>query len=243
MSPALASVTKYFFSAGLLFIAINCAADNSETPADEAHPATVTSAANVDATADPAAPLDSMPASSTADSTGAEPAMPPTAESVQTNPPAATQTASSNNTPYFQGQAQGQQKSSPKIGSGAHLLNVTLGLMLIVGLIFGISWFVRRFGQGTFSANSHMKIIATMPLGARERIVLIDAGGQQLLLGITPTQVNTLHVFDEPITNAPGDASQSDFGRKLMAILQRPNAGESHYKNDEGSHKSSGNRE
>ncbi len=112
-------------------------------------------------------------------------------------------------------------KPTPKVGSGSHLLNVTLGLMAIIGLIFALSLFVRRFGSGTFSANTHLKIISSMPLGTRERIVLIDAGGQQLLLGITPTNINTLHVFSDPIVVDNKPEAQSDFSQKLMAILQQ----------------------
>ncbi|QEY15203.1 flagellar biosynthetic protein FliO [Cellvibrio sp. KY-GH-1] len=111
--------------------------------------------------------------------------------------------------------------TNPQIGSGAHLVNVTLGLMFILALIFGISWFVKRFGQGTFSGNTHMRVLATLPLGTRERIVLIDAAGQQLLLGITPTHINTLHVFETPVIATAAEANTSEFSRKLMAILQR----------------------
>ena len=107
------------------------------------------------------------------------------------------------------------------IGSGRHLMNVTLALLGIIGLIFAISWFVKRFSHGTFSANTHIKIISAMPLGTRERIVLIDAGGQQLLLGITSTNINTLHVFETPIDVESKEDSQSDFSRKLMSILQQ----------------------
>ncbi|HEY8941754.1 MAG TPA: flagellar biosynthetic protein FliO [Cellvibrio sp.] len=140
-----------------------------------------------------------------------------TSQSATAQPVVTNQTSTN---PYYQN-ANG---NSPPIGSGGHLLNVTLGLILIIGLIFGLSWFVKRFSQGSFSGNSHLKIIATMPLGTRERIVLIDAGGQQLLLGITPTHINTLHTFDSPIAAHQSDVNTSDFGRKLMAILQRPNA-------------------
>lgn len=112
-------------------------------------------------------------------------------------------------------------KPIPKVGSGSHLLNVTLGLMAIIGLIFALSLFVKRFGSGTFSANTQLKIISSMPLGTRERIVLIDAGGQQLLLGITPTNINTLHVFTDPIVVNNKPEVQSDFSQKLMAILQQ----------------------
>jgi flagellar protein FliO/FliZ len=124
-------------------------------------------------------------------------------------------------------------KQAPKIGSGAHLLNVTLGLAAIIGLIFVLSAFVKRFGSGTFATNSQLKILSSMPLGTRERIVLIDAGGQQLLLGITPTSINTLHVFSEPIVIDNKPEVQSDFSQKLMAILQQKNVSpSSNNKND-----------
>lgn len=118
-------------------------------------------------------------------------------------------------------------KTPPKVGSGAHLLNVTLGLIAIIALIYVLSQFVKRFGSGSFSNNSQLKILSSMPLGTRERIVLIDAGGQQLLLGITPTSINTLHVFADPIVIDNKPEVQSDFSRKLMAILQQKTSGTS----------------
>ena len=114
--------------------------------------------------------------------------------------------------------------NAPSIGSGGHLLNVTLGLAAIVGLIFVLSFFVKRFGSGSFLGNNQLKIVSVLPLGTRERVVLIDAGGQQLLLGITPTQINTLHVFSEPISALTKPEVSSDFSKKLMSILQqKPN--------------------
>jgi flagellar protein FliO/FliZ len=116
--------------------------------------------------------------------------------------------------------AQGAATTTP-IGSGRHLVDVSLALMGIIGLIFAISWFVKRFSHGAFATNAHIKILSAMPLGTRERIVLIEAGGQQLLLGITSTNINTLHVFEAPIVVDSKVDTQSDFSRKLMAILQQ----------------------
>src|SRR5690606_16409083 len=118
------------------------------------------------------------------------------------------------------------------IGGGQHLVSVTLALLGIIALIFAISWFVKRFGQGGFAQNQHIKILSTMPLGTRERIVLIDAGGQQLLLGITATAINTLHVFSEPVVLAEREERTSDFSRKLMAILQQKSSGSSGEQNN-----------
>lgn len=115
-----------------------------------------------------------------------------------------------------------------KINSSTHLASVAMGLVLIVGLILILGWFLRRFNQGGLFHNSSIKILATLPLGTRERLAVIDVGGQQLLLGITATQINTLHVFNEPVIQ-PGDntPAASDFGKKLMAILQQKNSQDS----------------
>lgn len=111
-----------------------------------------------------------------------------------------------------------------KPGSGGHLLSVTLALSLIVVLIVAVSWFIRRFSQGMFINSAQMKIIASLPLGTRERIMLVDVGGQQLLLGVTANQINTLHVFSEPIASPTPAATVSDFSRKLMSVLQQKNS-------------------
>lgn len=122
------------------------------------------------------------------------------------------------------------------IGGGRHLASVTLALLAIIALIFLLSWFVKRFGQGGFAQNPHMKVLSALPLGTRERIVLIEAGGQQLLLGITATSINTLHVFNEPVIVDSGRERSSDFSQKLMAILQQrstgPSSGEPDNNND-----------
>ncbi|EQD42713.1 Flagellar biosynthesis protein, FliO, partial [mine drainage metagenome] len=40
-----------------------------------------------------------------------------------------------------------------------------------------------------------LEILASMPLGAKERAVLVKVGDAQILLGVAPGQVNTLHVL------------------------------------------------
>ncbi len=111
------------------------------------------------------------------------------------------------------------------IGGGRHLVSVTLALFGIIALIVAISWFVKRFGQGGFTQSQHIKILSVMPLGTRERILLVDAAGQHLLLGITATTINTLHVFHEPVVLPEKGEQTSEFSRKLMAILQQKSSG------------------
>ncbi|HWV16690.1 MAG TPA: flagellar biosynthetic protein FliO [Cellvibrio sp.] len=120
---------------------------------------------------------------------------------------------------------------APKLSTSSQLANLMGGLLLILGLIYGLSWFVKRFSQGGFMQNSTIKMLSSMPLGTRERLLLVDVGGTQILLGVTAAQINTLHVFAEPVLTAEkntavsGSTASSDFSQKLMAILQQKTSG------------------
>lgn len=150
----------------------------------------------------------------------AQASAPSPTSSIATSEPSTTLPAAQNNP------ATATKEAAPgtRINSSTHLASVAVGLVFIVGLILALGWFLRRFNQGGLFQNSAIKIIASLPLGTRERLAVVDVGGQQLLLGITATQITTLHVFNEPII-APGENSPvaSDFGKKLMAILQQKN--------------------
>jgi flagellar protein FliO/FliZ len=109
----------------------------------------------------------------------------------------------------------------------SQLASLLGGLLLILGLIYGLSLFAKRFSQGGFMKNPTIKMLSAMPLGTRERLMLVDVGGQQILLGVTATQINTLHVFAEPVVVAePAKVAAekntqipSEFSKRLMEIL------------------------
>lgn len=104
--------------------------------------------------------------------------------------------------------------------TGSQLLTVLLSLVFIIALIYALSLFVRKFGQGMGYSSQHIKPLANLSVGTRERVSLISVGNKQILIGITPTQINTLHVFDEPIVDVEKTpAAGQDFAQKLKAVL------------------------
>lgn len=115
-------------------------------------------------------------------------------------------------------------EATPGVG-GTHLINVVLSLLMVIALILGLAWLLRRFGQGGFTSQQHMKVLASLAVGTRERVVVVDVAGQQILLGVTPQQVRTLHVFESPVIEASQDPRSTDFRSKLMSIMQNKNAG------------------
>ncbi|MCF6211257.1 MAG: flagellar biosynthetic protein FliO [Gammaproteobacteria bacterium] len=91
----------------------------------------------------------------------------------------------------------------------SHLLQTTLGLLAVLAVIVAIGWAVKRFGNLRGGVQGQMKIIGGISLGTRERVVLLQVGDQQLVLGVAPGQVRTLHVLDQPLTSGDGNAEAS----------------------------------
>jgi flagellar protein FliO/FliZ len=79
------------------------------------------------------------------------------------------------------------------------LAQVTLSLMLVLAAVFAAAWVVRRLRTFGRPGAGAINIIADVALGTKERAVLIQVGAQQLLIGVAPGRVNTLHVLAEPV--------------------------------------------
>jgi len=98
-------------------------------------------------------------------------------------------------------------------GPAAGLAQVTLSLMLVLAAVFAAAWVVRRLRNFGRPGAGAINIIADVALGTKERAVLIQVGAQQLLLGVAPGQVNTLHVLAEPVRT--NDAQRGGGGDEI----------------------------
>jgi len=64
-------------------------------------------------------------------------------------------------------------------------------------------------------------VISGLSIGAKERLVLIEVGKEQVLLGVSPGRVQTLHVLEEPVTfEAPAEDATNPFLAKLQEAMQ-----------------------
>jgi len=76
---------------------------------------------------------------------------------------------------------------------GGGLVNAALALALVIGLIYALAWLLRRLPGQRLRGNDGLRIISSIPLGSKERAVLLDINGEQLLLGVAPGAVSLLH--------------------------------------------------
>lgn len=106
--------------------------------------------------------------------------------------------------------------------AGGRVVEIFLGLFAVLLLIGVIAWVVRRMPGLTRSADGSMRVIAGIPVGQRERILLVEVGDEQLVVGVAPGRVELLHHLQEPVSSStPQEGAGSDFARRLHERLQR----------------------
>jgi flagellar protein FliO/FliZ len=102
---------------------------------------------------------------------------------------------------------------------GAQLGQMLLGLLLVIGLIFLLAWLLRRVQQIGPRGNQVIKLLASQALGPRERLVLVQVGNEQVLLGLSGGRITPLHVLKEPVHLADAEPATPEFAQRLMELL------------------------
>ena len=79
--------------------------------------------------------------------------------------------------------------------AGGGTLEVTLALLLVVGLIIALAWAMRRMRSFGGSSQDRIQLLGDRSLGPKERCVLVRVGDTDVLVGVAQGSVRTLHVF------------------------------------------------
>jgi flagellar protein FliO/FliZ len=105
--------------------------------------------------------------------------------------------------------------------SAGGVVQMIVGLVIVLGILLGGAWLLRRFVSLPATANSPLKIVTGLSLSPRDRLVVIQVGERQLLLGLSPGRISTLHVLEQPLDpNATPESSLSQLGQRFGAMLQ-----------------------
>ena len=99
------------------------------------------------------------------------------------------------------GLAESLVKQGADLASGESPMNISyvaqilLSFLFVISFIFLMAWLMRRSGRFSYGSGQIIKIISSMSLGMREKILVIEVGGENIVVGVAPGQIRTLHVL------------------------------------------------
>jgi flagellar protein FliO/FliZ len=109
------------------------------------------------------------------------------------------------------------QTTPAKVEVGRHVIgnvdagSMILSLLAVLVAIVIVAWILKKLQVGGSAVNG-LKVVTSLSLGSKERLVVVQVGKEQILLGVTGQQINLLDTLAEPIevkNGVPIDFSQT----------------------------------
>ena len=110
-------------------------------------------------------------------------------------------------------------------GTLGPFFQVLFGLAMVVGAIGFTAWLLRRtLPTMRGAAGGHLKVVGGVMVGPKERVVVVEVDGTWLVLGVTATQVNTLHSIPKPpdaVDTGTGLSADRHFAHWLSKAMRK----------------------
>ncbi|KAB8035665.1 flagellar biosynthetic protein FliO [Janthinobacterium aquaticum] len=117
---------------------------------------------------------------------------------------------------------------APTASTGS-LLQTIAALVFVLALLMALAWAMKRYGPKAMGNSNKMRVISSLNLGGRERIVLIEVADQWIVVGASPGRINALATVPRQDADlAPLPASQNgpagaNFSEWLKQTIEKRN--------------------
>ena len=99
--------------------------------------------------------------------------------------------------------------SPSSLFTGDYLLQVIGSFVVVILLLIGVLVLLRRFNGVSSQMSGNMRVISSVGVGQRERVVLVQVGEEQILVGVGPGNVRKIHAFNEPVVEPSASTTPS----------------------------------
>lgn len=106
-------------------------------------------------------------------------------------------------------------------------LQVLFGLVVVMALLAGAAWMLKRFGPVRGIGGANIKIVGGVSVGNRERVMVVEVADQWIVLGVAPGRVNALATLPRQegtaLTAQPATESAPNFSSWLKRTIDKRN--------------------
>lgn len=172
------------------------------------------------------APAASTPAASAASASVAVASETPSAVAAPAAAPAVSPAAA---LPALPAMPPGAPATMAPASSAGSLLQTIFALMFVLALLIGLAWFMKRYGPKVMGGNNKMRVVSSLNLGGRERIVLVEVADQWIVVGASPGRINALATMprqegDLPqLATAQNGPAAANFSEWLKQTIEKRN--------------------
>jgi len=112
--------------------------------------------------------------------------------------------------------------SVTKVDNTPDILRMMMSLVIVLGVIFALAFVVKKL-KITPSSQKHIRTVANLSVGQKERVVVVEVNDEQFMIGVTAHSVNLLHKLDRPINVGKGDEldSKSPTPLTIQALFKK----------------------
>ena len=104
------------------------------------------------------------------------------------------------------------------VGGNMDAMTMIVSLLLVLALVVAFAFVTKRLQPARLNSQG-ISLVTSMALSAKERIIVIQVGDKQQLLGVTAQQITLLDTLEKPLTiNKPLTA---ELGQSFMGMLHQ----------------------
>lgn len=108
------------------------------------------------------------------------------------------------------------------------ILAIILSLAFVIGLAWGGLYLLRKFQDGSFGKlggqmdGRDLRFIRALPIGPRERLVMVEIDGDEMLLGVTAHSITQLREWPGGGSNFSQKVNASESVEQTQGDAARP---------------------
>ncbi|MEM7219880.1 MAG: flagellar biosynthetic protein FliO [Pseudomonadota bacterium] len=102
---------------------------------------------------------------------------------------------------------------------GGQTLEMFGALVCVLGVVLLCAWLLRRAPLGAGGRIGELRVVGVLTLGQRERLLVVQVGAEQVLLGVSAAGIEHLLTLDEPLSDRTAEAPE--FKSALRSLVAK----------------------
>lgn len=103
------------------------------------------------------------------------------------------------------------------------VLRVIAGLVIVLVVIVLVAWLARKYLASRTYGGISLRVVGGASLGGKDRVVVIEVDGDNLLLGVSPGGITRLHKLKKTTTETRENQSVPPLPERSGNFIERLN--------------------